>query len=232
MQRRGRRTWNPGRVLPFRVTRTETETFLQEPPQSVPRCHTYLLPSMDMDRFSMWNMWACISRREIGQISSTSKGEISCRPPSSLTSEANTFSAKLRIASSISRRVFHTLVDTLHFPILSLSLSLSLPPSLPPSLYLSLRQRERWRERDRQVGRQRQSTPLVSALSSHHVSGIQGLDSAHVSHSFCLFALFCFPFFFSRQGFSVYPCLPWNSFCRPGWLGTQIHLPLPPKCWV
>lgn len=25
MQRRGRRTWNPGRVLPFRVTRTETD---------------------------------------------------------------------------------------------------------------------------------------------------------------------------------------------------------------
>jgi hypothetical protein len=28
-------------------------------------------------------------------------------------------------------------------------------------------------------------------------------------------------FFFSRQGFSVYPWLSWNSLCRPGWPGTQ-----------
>lgn len=86
------------------------QTFIQDL-LCLPRCctfilTTYLLPSMDMDTFSMWNMCACISWREIGQISSTSKGEISCRPPSSLTSEANTFSAKLRIASSISRRGF------------------------------------------------------------------------------------------------------------------------------
>jgi hypothetical protein len=24
---------------------------------------------------------------------------------------------------------------------------------------------------------------------------------------------------------------PWNSFCRAGWPETQIHLPLPPRCW-
>jgi hypothetical protein len=28
-------------------------------------------------------------------------------------------------------------------------------------------------------------------------------------------------FFFSRQGFSVYPWLSWNSLCRPGWPPTQ-----------
>ena len=40
----------------------------------------------------------------MGQISSTSKGEISCLISSSFTSEAKTFSAKERIASSISAR--------------------------------------------------------------------------------------------------------------------------------
>ena len=71
---------------------------------------TYLLVSVGVDWASRWNMWANISCWEIGQISSTSKGEISWRPPSSLTSEANTFSAKLRVASSIARRSFHVLV--------------------------------------------------------------------------------------------------------------------------
>jgi hypothetical protein len=31
--------------------------------------------------------------------------------------------------------------------------------------------------------------------------------------------LFCFGF--SRQGFSVWPWLSWNSLCRPGWPRTQ-----------
>jgi hypothetical protein len=36
------------------------------------------------------------------------------------------------------------------------------------------------------------------------------------------FILFYFYFWgFSRQGFSVYPWLSWNSLCRPGWLLTQ-----------
>ena len=34
--------------------------------------------------------------------------------------------------------------------------------------------------------------------------------------TFC-FVLFCF----SRQGFSVWPWLSWNSLCRPGWPHTQ-----------
>jgi hypothetical protein len=33
--------------------------------------------------------------------------------------------------------------------------------------------------------------------------------------------LFWFGFGFSRQGFSVYPWLAWNSLCGPGWPGTQ-----------
>lgn len=49
-------------------------------------------------------MCVLISWREMGQISSTSKGEISCLIASSFTSEAKTFSAKERIASSISER--------------------------------------------------------------------------------------------------------------------------------
>lgn len=49
-------------------------------------------------------MYRLVSSREMGQISSTSKGEISCRTASSFTSEAKTFSAKERIASSISAR--------------------------------------------------------------------------------------------------------------------------------
>lgn len=39
--------------------------------------------------------------------------------------------------------------------------------------------------------------------------------------------LFCFSFYFSsRQGFSVYPSISWNLFCRPVWPCT-----LPCKCW-
>jgi hypothetical protein len=36
---------------------------------------------------------------------------------------------------------------------------------------------------------------------------------------FCLFV--CLFVCFSRQGFSVYPWLSWNSLCRPGWPRTQ-----------
>lgn len=49
-------------------------------------------------------MCVLISWHEMGQISSTSKGEISCLVVSSFTSEAKTFSAKERVASSISAR--------------------------------------------------------------------------------------------------------------------------------
>jgi hypothetical protein len=42
---------------------------------------------------------------------------------------------------------------------------------------------------------------------------------------FCLFVWLvffcCCCCFFSRQGFSVYPWLSWNSLCRPGWPQTQ-----------
>lgn len=71
---------------------------------------TYLLPPVGVDRASSWNRCLHISWCKIGQTSSTSKGEISWWPPSSLTSEANTFSAKLRVASSIPKRRFHVLV--------------------------------------------------------------------------------------------------------------------------
>ena len=71
---------------------------------------TYLLPSVGVDWASSWNRCSRISWCKIGQTSSTSKGEISWQPPSSLTSEANTFSAKLRVASSIAKRGFRVLV--------------------------------------------------------------------------------------------------------------------------
>jgi hypothetical protein len=40
-----------------------------------------------------------------------------------------------------------------------------------------------------------------------------------IKGSFLFFVLFCFVF--SRQGFSVYPWLLWNSLYRPGWPWTQ-----------
>jgi hypothetical protein len=41
--------------------------------------------------------------------------------------------------------------------------------------------------------------------------------SISLSLSFFFFLFFCF----SRQGFSVYPWLSWNSLCRPSWPQTQ-----------
>jgi hypothetical protein len=39
---------------------------------------------------------------------------------------------------------------------------------------------------------------------------------------FLSFILFIYLFiYFSRQGFSVYPWLSWNSLCRPGWPRTH-----------
>ena len=41
----------------------------------------------------------------------------------------------------------------------------------------------------------------------------------------CLIGFFGCLIGFSRQGFSVYPCLSWNSHCRPGWPRTHRVLP-------
>ena len=41
------------------------------------------------------------------------------------------------------------------------------------------------------------------------------------SFLFCFLFLFCFVLCFSRQGFSVWPWLSWNSLCRPGWSRNQ-----------
>jgi hypothetical protein len=45
------------------------------------------------------------------------------------------------------------------------------------------------------------------------------------------FELLGFVFCFSRQGFSVWPWLSWNSLCRPGWPWTQKFTCLLPKSW-
>jgi hypothetical protein len=37
----------------------------------------------------------------------------------------------------------------------------------------------------------------------------------------CFLFCFCFCCCSSRQGFSVWPWLSWNSLCRPGWPPTQ-----------
>jgi hypothetical protein len=50
--------------------------------------------------------------------------------------------------------------------------------------------------------------------------GLPSITSApyrHFTFFCCCFILFCF----SRQGFSVYPWLSWNSLCRPGCPQTQ-----------
>jgi hypothetical protein len=48
---------------------------------------------------------------------------------------------------------------------------------------------------------------LLTTAPSHHPP----------TPSFCLV-------FFSRPGFSVYLCLPWNSLCSSGWPWTEISL--------
>ena len=50
-----------------------------------------------------------------------------------------------------------------------------------------------------------ESSPLFSLLSSSPALSLPSF----------------FFFGFSRQGFSVYPWLSWNSLCRPGWPRTQ-----------
>jgi hypothetical protein len=45
----------------------------------------------------------------------------------------------------------------------------------------------------------------------------QWVETSHISRFFWFFFFVCF----SRQGFSVYSWLSWNSLCRPGWPRTQ-----------
>jgi hypothetical protein len=61
-----------------------------------------------------------------------------------------------------------------------------------------------------QVAFIRREQVVVAARSFYllHISGTSGCQ---------VFFFFFFSFGFSRQGFSVYPCLSWNSLCRPGW---------------
>jgi hypothetical protein len=50
-----------------------------------------------------------------------------------------------------------------------------------------------------------------------HKRSLQEIATIIVGLFVYLFLFFCF----SRQGFSVYPWLSWNSLCRPGWPRTQ-----------
>jgi hypothetical protein len=60
--------------------------------------------------------------------------------------------------------------------------------------------------------------------SSWPVEHAQEVVSAHMCVHICVCThVHTLLFFvcFSRQGFSVYPWLSWNSLCRPGWPPTQ-----------
>ena len=47
------------------------------------------------------------------------------------------------------------------------------------------------------------------------------MQSDYKEHDSAIYVLFFFFLNFSRQGFSVFPWLSWNSLCRPGWPQTQ-----------
>jgi hypothetical protein len=70
----------------------------------------------------------------------------------------------------------------------------------------------------------RETKPQLD-ISRHQMKPpVLGMGYIRLSCLFvCLlfFCLFLFFFFFSRQGFSVYPWLSWNSLYRPGWPWTQ-----------
>jgi hypothetical protein len=74
-----------------------------------------------------------------------------------------------------------------------------------------------------------QNQRMGSYLSDYRILKVRtsvGVGRIHLTRTdwlwgIFLFVCFCFCFCFLRQGFSVYPWLPLNSLCRPGWPRTQ-----------
>jgi hypothetical protein len=61
---------------------------------------------------------------------------------------------------------------------------------------------------------------MWSSLIHVDLSFVQGEKNGSILVLF-VWLVFVFCFVFSRQGFSVYLWLFWNSLCRPGWPRTQ-----------
>lgn len=78
------------------------------------------------------------------------------------------------------------------------------------------------------------TSPRTNELSSALLPSPPPPSSSLPSFLFLLFFFFLFSFFFQR-GFFFYVIEPWLSWIRfideAGLELTEIHLPLPPKCW-